>query len=166
MSTIIAREPFARKSIAPGMRVTLHFSLLLADGREVDTTRRGKPVTCVIGDGNLPAAFEQVLLGLQPADDAQFPIAAADAFGPRREENLRWFPRDRFVGMTLEPGLVVSFTEPGGELPGVVLSVGAEAVQVDFNHPLAGQDLLFDVSIIAVGDHSSPEDYRSAEWPS
>ncbi len=163
MTTIIAREPFARKTIAPGMQVTFHFSLLLADGREVDTTRRGKPVTCVIGDGNLPAAFEHVLLGMQPADDAQFPIAAADAFGLHREENLRWFPKARFVGMELEPGLVVSFAEPGGELPGVVIDIGEESVQVDFNHPLAGQDLLFDVSIIAVGDHSSPEDYRSGQ---
>jgi len=163
MTRIIAREPFARKTIVPGTQVTLHFSLLLADGREVDTTRRGKPVTCVIGDGNLPPAFEQVLLGLQPADDAQFEIAASDAFGPRREENLRWFPKSRFAGMELEPGLVVSFAEPGGELPGVVAVIGEESVQVDFNHPLAGQDLVFDVSIIAVGDHSSPEDYRSGQ---
>jgi len=138
------------------MRVTLHFSLLLADGREVDSTRRGAPVTCVIGDGNLPESFERLLLGLQPADDRQFSVPAAQAFGPRRDENLRWFGSEKFAGMDLEPGLVVAFAEPGGELPGVVRRVQGERVEVDFNHPLSGHDLIFDVSVIAVGDHSSP----------
>ena len=164
MSRIIAREPFARNSIAAGSRVTLHFSLLLADGREIDSTRRGKPVT--MGDGNLPAAFEQLLLGLVPADDRQFEVAAADAFGPWRVENLREYPRERFSGMELEPGLVVSFREPGGEVPGVVHRLDGDRVEVDFNHPLSGKDLIFDVSIIAVGDHSSPEAYRLENPPS
>lgn len=165
MSRIIAREPFARKTIAPGMRVTLHFSLLLEDGREVDTTRRGKPATLVLGDGNLPEAFEQCLIGLQPADDRQFEIPAEAAFGLWRQENLRLLPLSRFADLvadgTLEPGLVVSFREPGGETPGVIRQVFDDQVEVDFNHPLAGHNLVFDISIIAVGDHSSPDDYRS-----
>lgn len=167
MPRLIAREPFVRQSIAPGMRVTLHFSLLLADGREVDSTRRGRPASFVMGDGTLPECFERLLLGLQPADDRQFEVNADDAFGPWRVENLRDYPLGHFRGMDPEPGLVVSFREPGGEVPGVIRVIDGDRVEVDFNHPLAGRDLIFDVSIIGVGasvvsdaDHSSPEGYR------
>ncbi len=170
MSRIIAKEPFARKTIAPGMRVTLHFSLLLDDGREIDTTRRGKPATFVLGDGNLPESFEVRLIGLQPADDRQFDIPAEEGFGVWRAENLRKLPRDRFARLPadepLEPGLVMSFREPGGETPGVVRRLLGDMVEVDFNHPLAGRNLIFDVSIIAVGDHSSGDDYRLEPLPS
>jgi len=166
LSQIIAREPFARRSIEAGMRVTLHFSLLLEDGREVDTTRRGKPASFVLGDGNLPEAFERCLIGLKPADDRQFTMPAEEAFGVWRVENLRWLPMDRFAGMAPEPGLVVSFREPGGETPGVIRSLKPDEVEVDFNHPLAGRDLIFDVSVIAVGDHSSPDEYRLETNPS
>lgn len=160
---IITRVPFQGATVAPGRRVTLHFSLLLEDGREVDSTRRGKPVSCVIGDGSLPPGFEAVILGLSAGDDGQYPVAAEAAFGERNEANLRWYARAQFGDMALEEGLVVSFAEPGGEVPGVVVVLEDERVQVDFNHPLAGRNLVFDVSIISVSDHSSAADHRPAE---
>jgi FKBP-type peptidyl-prolyl cis-trans isomerase SlpA len=138
-------------SIGPESRVTLHFSLLLASGEEVDTTRRGKPATFTVGDGSLPAAFEQALFGLQAGADEQFTFAPDAAFGQAREENLRLLPRSQFdAAMVLEPGVVVSFASPGGHLPGVVKSLQGDLVVVDFNHPLAGKSLVFDVSIIRV----------------
>jgi FKBP-type peptidyl-prolyl cis-trans isomerase SlpA len=146
--------------IGPGARVTLHFSLLLASGEEIDGTRRGRPASFEVGDGRLPPGIERRLFGLAPGADERIAIEPADGFGEARAENVRFLPRAQFGdGIALEPGLVVSFAAPDGELPGVVRAIEGDLVVVDFNHPLAGRRLLLDVSILAVDaapDHSSP----------
>ena len=138
-------------AIAADTRVTLHFSLLLDSGEEIDTTRRGQPATFTVGDGSLLPGFERALMGLTAGADEQLRIASADAFGQLREENVRLIPRNQFShDIALEPGVVVSFASTGGELPGVVRSLQGDLVVVDFNHPLAGRDLIFDVTILKV----------------
>ncbi|MGE0625783.1 MAG: peptidylprolyl isomerase [Pseudomonadales bacterium] len=139
------------RSIAVGDRVRLHFALFLETGEEVDTTRRGDPAMLTIGDGNLLPGFESVLIGLRPGDDVQVLLDAEAAFGLHRQENVQIFRKDRFgADIRLEQGLMVSFQGPGGELPGVVRRVMEDHVEVDFNHPLAGRRILFDVSVIDV----------------
>jgi FKBP-type peptidyl-prolyl cis-trans isomerase SlpA len=64
--------------------------------------------------------------------------------------------RDRFADLELEPGLMVSFAAADGELPGVVTRLFEKTVEVDFNHPLAGRPIVFDVSILAVEDADPP----------
>lgn len=145
-------EPKPR--IGEGSRITLHFALLLPSGEEIDTTRRGQPATLTLGDGNLLPGFEAVLIGMQEGDDAQITVAAADAFGERNPANVQVMPKDRFTDFgpdqTLEPGLMISFQAADGELPGVVTDVYADTVKIDFNHPLSGNDIVFDVSILSV----------------
>ena len=145
----IARE--GQTPIDAGTRVTLHFSIQLSNGDEVDTTRRGDPATFDFGDGNLLPGFEAALVGLKAGDDAQLPILAADAFGPHREDNIRRLRLTDFPNPAeLEPGLMLSFASPEGELPGVVRTISGMEVEVDFNHPLAGRDIVFDVTILRV----------------
>ena len=151
MTEVIARSSDVR--IGPDTRVTLHFAICLASGEEIDTTRRGNAATFRFGDGNLLPGFEAALVGLAKGDDEQLPIAACDAFGEWKPENYRVMPKRDFGHITdveLEPGLVVSFGAADGELPGVVKAVSTDEVEVDFNHPLAGKDVLFDVSILDV----------------
>ncbi len=137
--------------VGPDTRVTLHFSILLESGEEIDSTRRSRPATFTVGDGSLLPGFEQALFGLSAGADEQLRIAAQDGFGEQREENLRFMPIAQFASNVVpEPGLVVSFAGPGGELPGVVRSIEGDLVVVDFNHPLAGKTLIFDVSILKV----------------
>ncbi|MBL6814195.1 MAG: peptidylprolyl isomerase [Pseudomonadales bacterium] len=137
-----------------GSRISLHFALLMPSGEEIDTTRRGKPASLTLGDGNLLPGFEEALIGLSAGDDAQLVIAAGQAFGERVEANVRLLAKTLFADFSseepLEPGLVVSFQAPDGELPGVVKAVYDDTVQVDFNHPLSGNDITFDVSILSV----------------
>lgn len=150
MSAVIARES-ANRAIGPGSRVTLHFAIELATGEEVDTTRRSRPATFTVGDGNLPPGFEKALFGLRPGDDERILIGPENGFGPRRSENVRIMRRTDFPDAeTLEPGAMIAFDGPGGELPGVVVAVSEGAVEVDFNHPLAGRELIFDVTILRV----------------
>lgn len=143
--------------VAPGARVTLHFSLSLTDGAVVDSNFEGKPATFVVGDGNLLPGFEAALVGKKAGDVVSVVIPAAEAFGPYNEENVQRFPRHRFAGLlanNTEPvgaGTVVAFTDAGGnEIPGVLTEIDESEVQIDFNHPLAGRDIMFKADIINV----------------
>ena len=150
MTSLIARQGPA---IGPGTRVTLHFSIHLASGEEVDTTRRGQPAVFVVGDGNLPEGFEKAIVGLRAGDDERIEIVPADGFGLRKKQNIRTLPRGDFASADdLVPGMMIAFAAAGstGEIPGVVTSASADTVVVDFNHPLAGRDLVFDVTILGV----------------
>lgn len=130
--------------------VTLFFSLSLEDGQIIDSNFGGKPAQCMPGDGNLLPAFDACIVGLQVGDKRQFIIPAAEAFGLRQDANLKRVPRERFAkDIELVPGLVVSFAAAeGGELPGVIHRLMGDVIEVDFNHPLAGRDIVFDVEIV------------------
>ncbi len=145
----------AERRITSESRVTLHFTLALANGDEVDSTRGGDPATFAMGDGSLLPGFEQALLGLEVGDDVQLTIEPDRAFGIHREENVHRLAIDKFADLQLEPGLMVSFAAPGGELPGVVLEIDPPWVVIDFNHPLAGRVITFAVSILSVEDAGS-----------
>ena len=137
--------------IGPGTRVTLNFALKLAGGELVDATD-GKAATFSMGDGSLLPGFEQAILGLRAGAEQRFDIPADQGFGQPNEENIHILRKEEFSdSISLETGLVVSFADAEGHsLPGVVKRVFEDTVEVDFNHPLAGKDLIFEVEIIAV----------------
>lgn len=137
--------------IDDGMEVTLHFTLKLEDGTVVDTTREKTPATFQMGDGNLPPGFENPLRGLVAGEQGSYTITPEHAFGQRNPQNVQLLARDDFGEEWPEVGTVMSFSDPaGGELPGVITSVDDERVEVDFNHPLAGRTLTFEVEVIEV----------------
>lgn len=139
-------------TIGPGTQVTLHFSLTLLDGSVVDSNFDGEPVTFAVGDGNLLAGFEEALYGLKAGDKKVLTIPPEKGFGERNPENIQQIAREHFPSdMKLEEGVVLSFADAqNNELPGVVQSYDEQTVIVDFNHPLAGRDIEFKVSIIDV----------------
>ncbi|SDS29058.1 FKBP-type peptidyl-prolyl cis-trans isomerase SlpA [Halopseudomonas sabulinigri] len=132
-------------------QVTLHFTLKLPNGDVVDTTLDKQPATFKVGDGSLLPGFEQALFGLQAGDRRSFAIEPERGFGPGNPQNVQSIARDQFDEMELEEGLLVIFQDAaGGELPGVVKTIHEKVVEVDFNHPLAGKVITFDVEIVAV----------------
>lgn len=90
------------------------------------------------------------MLGLKAGDHVELTIAPERGFGQHNPANIQVMSRSDFKDMELEPGLVISFQEPGGEIPGVIVEFNEKNVSVDFNHPLAGKTLLFEVKIVAV----------------
>tara|TARA_R110002126_G_scaffold110078_2_gene247126 strand:+ start:1710 stop:2147 length:438 start_codon:yes stop_codon:yes gene_type:complete len=131
--------------------VTLHFTLKLPNGDVVDTTLDKQPATFKVGDGSLLPGFEQALFGLKAGDKRSFEIEPERGFGPGNPQNLQNISRDQFDEMELEEGLLVIFKDAAcGELPGVVKTIHETVVEVDFNHPLAGKIITFDVEIIDV----------------
>lgn len=137
--------------IDEGMQVTLHFTLKLEDGTVVDSTRDKQPATFQVGDGNLPPGFERPITGLTAGDEGGYEIEPEHAFGQHNPQNVQMISRDDFGDETPEAGMVMSFADAaGGELPGVIQEVGEKQVEVDFNHPLAGRTLTFEVEVLDV----------------
>ena len=138
--------------IDKGTRVKLHFALKFEDGETVDSTFDKEPATLEIGDDNLPENFEGYLLGLKAGDRETFEVPPEKAFGQYNPSNVQSFKRHEFsADMVLEPGVVVSFADARQqELPGVISRVEGDEVDVDFNHPLSGRTLIFEVEIIDV----------------
>ena len=140
--------------IDSGTTVTLHFSLTLENGHIVDSNFEAAPATFTVGDGNLLPGFESPLMGLVDGDEREFSILPENAFGQHNPQNVQAVERNNFEDRELELGTMFSFQNGDGELPGVVIEVQDNEVMVDFNHPLAGQIILFTVKIISVTPQS------------
>lgn len=137
--------------IGPDMQVTLHFALGLENGEVVDSTFDKKPATFKVGDGNLLPGFEQQLFGLKAGDKRTLQLTPEQGFGQHNPQNVQVMPRSQFEGMELSEGLLVIFNDAAKtELPGVVKTFNDRQVTVDFNHPLAGKALTFEVEIFEV----------------
>ncbi|WP_334135849.1 FKBP-type peptidyl-prolyl cis-trans isomerase [Tepidimonas sp.] len=144
--------------VEPGSFLTLHYRLCAADGTPFIDTFAAQPATLSLGTGELSPALEQRLLGLAEGACAAFDLPEGEAFGPRRAELLQWVARRLLDELGAPPqgyavGDVVQFPTPDGQghYAGVVREVRADgAVLFDFNHPLAGQPVRFDVHIIGI----------------
>lgn len=137
--------------IGPDREVTLHFALKLDSGDVVDSTFDKKPATFKVGDGNLLPGFEQAIYGLKAGDKRSLSISPEQGFGQGNPQNVQVMPRSQFQDMELSEGLLVIFNDAANaELPGVVRTFDDNQVTIDFNHPLAGKALSFEVEIIEV----------------
>jgi len=138
--------------IGTGSRVTLHFAIRLADGMLVESSFDDEPVSFVIGDGTLDKGLELALLGLVAGARQTLTLMPGQAYGRRDEAALQQVRKAQFPeDMLLEPGQIIGFTsEDGEEMAGAIVETGGEYVKVDFNHPLAGREIEFEVHILAV----------------
>lgn len=132
--------------------VTLHFSLSLEDGAMIDSTFEKNPARFEYGDGQLPDGFLSYLEGMKSGDSGEWQVLPEKAFGMPNPNNQQVMKRADFPeDMELAEGLMISFADANqSELPGVVKAFDDKDVTIDFNHPLAGETLLFKVEIIAV----------------
>ncbi|EJV9422982.1 FKBP-type peptidyl-prolyl cis-trans isomerase [Vibrio vulnificus] len=133
--------------------VTLHFTIKMKDGSVADSTHNmGKPAKFVMGDGSLSENFEQCLLGLTVGENKAIELKATDAFGIPNPDHIHHMDRTKFVGEAqVEVGTIMAFSGPDGmEIPGIITEIAGDSVTVDFNHPLAGQDVTFEVEILSV----------------
>ena len=144
--------------VQPGSFLTLHYRLA-GPGGDIINTFADKPATLTLGSGELSPAVEQRLLGLEEGARATFAIPPGEAFGERNPEMLQWVARKllRQLGDPDEQyhvGDVVQFPTPDGmgSYAGAVQQVAenGESVLFDFNHPLAGQPVTFEVQLIGV----------------
>ena len=150
--------------VHPGSFLTLHYRLAGPAG-DIINTFADKPATLTLGAGELSPAVEQRLLGLEEGTRTVFDIPAGEAFGERNPDMVQWVARKLLAQMgdpqeRYAVGDVVQFPTPDGlgQYAGAVQQLGddkdgdgqPDAVLFDFNHPLAGQPVTFEVHLIGV----------------
>jgi FKBP-type peptidyl-prolyl cis-trans isomerase SlpA len=142
--------------VTPGSFLTLHYRLAGPAG-DIINTFADKPATLSLGTGELSPAVEQRLLGLAEGTHTSFDLPAGAAFGERNPEMLQWVARTLLARLgdpdeRYAVGDVVQFPTPDGQgsYAGAVVASNDSAVQFDFNHPLAGQPVTFEVELIGV----------------
>jgi len=143
--------------VQQGSFLTLHYRLAGPDGVDIINTFADKPATLSLGSGELSPAMEARLMGLAEGTRTSFELAAGEAFGERNPEMLQRVklallhelgdPDEEY-----HAGDVVQFPTPDGQASyaGVVREVGSDWLLFDFNHPLAGQPVTFEVQLIGV----------------
>ena len=154
-----ANTPLEPPTVESGSFLTLHYRMAGPDGVDIINTFGGKPATLSLGTGQLSPAIEQRLLGLPEGTRTTFELPAGIAFGERNPDLLQTGAR-KLLNELGDPneqyqiGDVVQFPTPdgAGQYAGSVIQVktAGDAVQFDFNHPLAGQPVSFEVHIIGV----------------
>ena len=144
-------------TVQPGSFLTLHYRLAGPDGADVVNTFHDKPATLSLGTGQLAPAIEAQLLGLAEGSRHQFTLPAGAAFGERNPDMLQRVKLSLLHELgerdaTYDVGDVVQFPTPDGQASyaGVVRDKGEDWLLFDFNHPLAGQPVQFEVQLIGV----------------
>jgi FKBP-type peptidyl-prolyl cis-trans isomerase SlpA len=138
--------------ICPGSRVTMHFSITLEDGTVAENSFDGDPLEFTMGDGTLNEGLELGLYGMKAGEEETLTLMPEQTFGFHDPDNIHEMPLSDFdSSMQLQEGLIIGFTTPAGdEVPGMIKQLDTDTVYVDFNHPLAGHELLYRVKILNV----------------
>ncbi len=124
----------------------------------VDTNKGADPLEFIVGKGHVIPGLENALVGMAEGESGDIMVTAADAYGEVNEEAKQVLPVDQFEGVDLKEGMVLYGQGENGETVQVtVTSFDDKEVNVDFNHPLAGKDLMFSVTVVSVREATAEE---------
>lgn len=154
-----------KMAVAKDTVVTLNYTGKLSDGTVFDTSVGKTPLTFVEGEGRMIPGFEKAILGMKPGQKKSFTIPPSEAYGEPNKSLIIDVPRAQFpASMDVKVGMHVARETPQGAIPGLVTKVGKDTVTVDFNSPLAGKTLTFDVDILDV-TKATPEEISGKVQP-
>ncbi len=139
-------------TIADDLVVSLEYTLRLDDDEIVDTSIGGEPLEFVQGQGQIIPGLERALYGMGIGDEMKVAVSPEDGYGELDDEAYEEVPASAFpADMTLEPGMQLQVSDASGEVyPAYVAEIRADTVMLDFNHPLAGETLNFDVKVVGL----------------
>ncbi|MCQ8181684.1 peptidylprolyl isomerase [Methylomonas sp. SURF-1] len=137
--------------------VSIHYTLTNGSGEQLDSSRGEAPLVYLHGAGNIIAGLEAALTGKQAGDTFNVTIPADQAYGEVSEEMIQVVSRNMFDGMDIEVGMQFHAEVSYG--PGVITitAIDGDDITIDGNHPLAGEDLTFDVEVVEVRPASADE---------
>ena len=135
-----------------GNKVRVHYTGRLDDGEVFDSSEGGTPMAFTIGSGQVIPGFDSGVLGMAVGDTRTIRIPCADAYGEHRADGVMDVPRGEFPpDMPLEVGTSVQGQQQSGQVVNfTIMAVTEEAVTLDANHPLAGKDLTFDLTLVSI----------------
>jgi FKBP-type peptidyl-prolyl cis-trans isomerase 2 len=138
--------------VKAGDTVKVHYEAKLANGTVLDSTHRRDPIAFTIGAGEVIPGFEQAIVGMNAGELRTIHVSADKAFGPHHKELVQEVPPDLFPA-ELEPEVGQRLQIPRRDrqpLKVTVTEVSESSVALDANHPLAGQDLIFDIQLVEI----------------
>jgi FKBP-type peptidyl-prolyl cis-trans isomerase SlyD len=138
-------------AVEKGRRVKIDYNLMI-NSQPVENTHGKEPLEFMVGGGNVIPGLENQMLGMKVGDEKKIIVAPQEAYGIVDPAAFKEVPKSSMpTDAELKPGLVVEVEDPqGGFFPGVVWEVREESVVINFNHPLAGQTLEFDVRVVDI----------------
>lgn len=124
----------------------------------VDSNKGGEPLEFIIGKGQIIPGLENALVGMAQGESGDIMVSAADAYGDVNEEAMQTLPKEQFEGVDLVEGMsLYGQGEDGQTVQVTVKSFDDKDVKVDFNHPLAGKDLMFSVVVLSSREATADE---------
>lgn len=143
---------------APHKVLVLEYTLRDPEGAVIDQSEPDDPMFLHLERGQVVEGFEDAVKGLSTGDALRFTVNAEKGYGPRDENLIQSLPRTMFPeGFDATPGTTIAFETEMGEGMLTVLEADLENVRCDFNHPLAGMELDFDVKCVRVEEHDESE---------
>ena len=140
-----------KKIVKEGRSVSVHYTGTLDDGTMFDTSRSNSPITFEVGAGKVIKGFDEAVKGMAVGDKKQVRILSEEAYGERSPEAVLVVARDSFPeDMQLEVGMKVQGSGPNGDFPAIVSAIASNGITVDLNHPLAGENLNFEIEVVEV----------------
>jgi len=131
--------------------VSFHYTLKNAQGEQLESSREGDALTYLHGSGNIIKGLEKAMEGRAAGDSFEVTVSPAEAYGEHQPANIQRVPAKHFPDFkSLKPGQVLGLQTRQGPVQVTVVKVGRFNVDVDANHPLAGQTLTFDVEVTEV----------------
>ncbi|CAD0184771.1 FKBP-type peptidyl-prolyl cis-trans isomerase SlyD [Ruegeria sp. THAF57] len=138
--------------IKQGDTVRIHYTGTLLDGKVFDSSDGRDPLEFVVGSGQIIPGLDSAMPGLSAGEKKRVEIACADAYGPINPAMRQSIPREGIPDdIPLEPGSQLQMQAPDGQvMPVTVVEADEATVTLDANHPLAGQDLIFDIEVVSI----------------
>ncbi len=134
-----------------GDTVKVHYTGTLSSGEEFDSSREREPLEFELGAGMVIPGFDAAVLELEPGESVTVTIPAEEAYGERQDELIQSLPLEFFGEQLPEEGWMLQLqSEDGNIIPAVVVSVDDDSATLDINHPLAGQDLTFEINLVEI----------------
>jgi FKBP-type peptidyl-prolyl cis-trans isomerase SlyD len=144
--------------VADRTYVSIDYTLTLDSGEVADKSDAGDPLGFLFGTGQIIPGLEKALEGMEAGQSANVTVPPADGYGESKTELMRDLPRDNFPEeLELEPGMGFEAKGPHGPVTFRIREVQEDSVVADFNHPLAGQQLHFDVTVAEVREPNAEE---------
>ncbi len=144
----------------PNTVVTFHYDLYDQDTNKIESSKQGNPVLCLVGERGVLLALQEAMSGKSAGDDFTVSIPHGRAYGKRYPERVKRIPTKKIDGgkkQKFRTGQIITLQGDKGPSPATIVNVGKFNLDVDTNHPLAGVDLTFDVTIEGVREASEEE---------
>ena len=139
--------------IEAGKTVKVHYKGTLGDGTVFDSSEGRDPLEFEIGDAGVIPGFEAAVAAMEVDETKSVTIPCAEAYGEVSDDMVGEIPRSNLPDeITPEVGMVLSMQSPDGEMPVRIIAMSEENLTLDANHPLAGQDLTFELTLVSISE--------------